>query len=65
MADIPELVDQYGYRVQEARTIAEGIWDHDERRKIMELIGDYERLARAVKSKDLGVVVPLRNSMTR
>ena len=58
MKDIADLVDQYPCRVQEMRVIADGIGDQAERNAFLEFVGEYERLAREVKSKDLRVTLP-------
>ena len=54
------LADQHHSRAQEMRKIAEGIWDFQERASLLQFIDDYERLAREVKAKHFGVVLPLR-----
>jgi hypothetical protein len=60
MKDLAVLADQHRSRAQEMRLIAAGIWDTVERASLIEFIGDYERLARAVNAKDLGVTLPSR-----
>jgi hypothetical protein len=38
--------------------IALAIFDHQERKIILDFANDYERLAREVKARDLGVTLP-------
>jgi hypothetical protein len=52
--------NQHRCRAQEMRTIARGIWDSQERANLLEFIDEYERLARAAKAVDHGVVLPVR-----
>jgi hypothetical protein len=59
---ITALADQCHSRAQEMRTIATGIWDFQERSRLLEFIDDYERLAREVKAKHYGVVMPPRGA---
>jgi hypothetical protein len=60
MRDIAVLTDLYPVRARETRVIAEGIWDFEERKNLLEFINEYERLAREVKARERGVVLPLR-----
>jgi hypothetical protein len=53
MRNMAELIKSYAVRAGEVRIIAEGIFDYDERSKLLEFIGDYERLAHEIKARDL------------
>jgi hypothetical protein len=58
MRDISELTDQSPVNAQEQRTIALGIVDFRQRKAVLAFIDDYERLARALKARDVGVCWP-------
>jgi hypothetical protein len=60
MRDLAEVADLYRCRTQEMRAIAEGIGDHKVRANLLEFVAEYERLAREVKARDLGVTLPSR-----
>ena len=63
MTTISELADQHRCRANEMRTIARGIYDAEERKSLLDFIADSERLERAAKAKDHGVVLPI-NTIT-
>jgi hypothetical protein len=45
MQDKMESVKHYRLRAQESRTIAGGIFDHEERKKVLQIAADFEQLA--------------------
>jgi purine-nucleoside phosphorylase len=40
-----ESAKQYRLRAQESRTIAEGIFDHEERKKLLQIVDEFDQLA--------------------
>ena len=62
MRDIAEITDLYLVRSREMRAIAEGIWDSEERANFLEFINEYERIARALRTKSDHVVLPTRTA---
>jgi hypothetical protein len=40
-----EAAKHYRVRAQESRTIAEGIFDHEERKKLLQIAAEFEQLA--------------------
>ena len=61
MRDITEVADHHRCDAQEARMIAEGILDTNERKSLMGFIDSYERLAREVKTIDRRVIAPRKS----
>ena len=51
MQDIVELASHYRFRAVEVRVIAEGIYDHLDRKKLEQIAEDYEELARQAEAK--------------
>ena len=57
MRNMAELIESYAVWAREVR--AEGIFDYDERSKLLEFIGDYERLAHELKVRGgMSVLAP-------
>ena len=52
MQDRAELAGLYPLRADEARTIAAGILDWEERKKLMQIADEYEQRARDVEGMD-------------
>jgi len=52
MNDKAELVGQYRFRADDARRIAERIYDPEERKKLMKIAKEYEKFAREVEETD-------------
>jgi hypothetical protein len=40
-----ESATHYRLRAQESRTIAEGIYDHEERKKLLQIAAEFEQMA--------------------
>ena len=49
LRDIADVIDRYRADAKEVRAIAEGIYDHEERMKLLQFVDAYERLARSLK----------------
>jgi hypothetical protein len=52
MSDNVELAGLYRLRADEARTIAGGIFDWEERKKLLQIADEYEQRARDVEGID-------------
>jgi hypothetical protein len=52
MQDRTELAGLYRLRADEARTIAEGIFDWEERQKLLQIVDEYEQRARDLEGVD-------------
>jgi hypothetical protein len=52
MSDNVELAGLYRLRADEARTIAVGIFDWEERNKLLQIADEYEQRARDVEAID-------------
>ena len=52
MQDRAELAGLYRLRADEARTVAEGIFDWDERNRLLQMADEYERRAHEVENSD-------------
>jgi hypothetical protein len=53
MRDLVELASHYRFRAEDARRIAEGIYDHVDRKKLVQIAEDYEELARQAEAKTI------------
>ncbi len=51
MQDKGEAAKHYRRRAKEVRTISKGIFDHIERKKLIEIAEEYEQWAREVEAK--------------
>ena len=49
MRDQADLANSYRRRAEEVRRIAQGIFDHEERRTLMQVADDYENWALVVE----------------
>ena len=52
MNDKAELAGHYSFRADDARRIAEGIFDWEERKKLLEITDEYEQRAREIEEMD-------------
>jgi hypothetical protein len=48
-----ESATHYRLRAQESRTIAKGIFDHEERKKLLQIAAEFELLALRCTEQDL------------
>lgn len=51
MQDKAEITKHYRRRAEELRVIAEGIFDRDERKTLVEIADEFEQLARDAEAK--------------